>query len=476
MSTSSLAPPTSTGRLTISSTTPGITFTVLDSALRAVTTTTGWQDQDLAPGVYLVAGSVGAATQKRLVTIAPGRTERVDLTVEFPAAAPTYGANTTNETHADLASALSDELTRGVGPDAGLVLVLRNLRGTDSGPPHHHRLELLDRQFSPVSAWPSDWVDDRYGGASARAARLSPGPYVLRTTREVRGSTERIDQTVWLSPGWQTLVFVANTPSGPDPRGLSVHMTPLSRRWQFDEYETRALEAALAGLRDGVASIDDRTAQSLLWGKFQNPMLGIVGLHCLMLAGAPDDDLADTVVANLRNLVGDHPDVQALALTRPTFGLQAGVSWPPMLERSWRACLLPADLANPGAVVDGSLAESIAPLVRIPGPWLRWTATDAPRAQPVPGGAYLGVDGPSAGGMFGMDGPGAPAPAPVPDDRGHALTAAVGVVEKALTEISAFREVTVDETLDRVPAEELAARTGLTTPLVQSCLRLLRRR
>ena len=483
MSNSRLHSPAEAGQLTLTSRTPGTRFTVMDSALRPVATTTNWSAQDLAAGVYLVEGRVGSAAQKRLITVAPGSTVSEDLSVEISAAAPTYGARTTNETHAVLASGLSDELRRGVGPDAGLVLVLRNLQGSDPGTLHRDDLVVLDRTFVRGSEWQSDWVEDAYGGAAGRAARLEPGPYVLRTTRRARGTTERIDQTIWLAPGWQTLVFVPNTPSGPDPRGLSVHMTSLDRRWQFDEFEVRAAEAALAGLRDGVTSIDRQTAEILLHGKFDNPMLGIIGLHALMLSGPPDDELADEVVHNLKYLVGDdHPDVVALASTRPDWHGDTSVSWPPMLERSYRSCLLPADLRHPGTVADGSLAESIAPLIRIPGPWLRWTVADRSRPVPRPRLGYEGVVGDDEFADAGpLEWPTDPEERPgggilgypyEPDEPSYA-DAAVRLVERAVDEISAFHNVSVEDTVGAVSPTELARRTGLTTSLVGSCLRRL---
>lgn len=485
MSNSEVPSPAESGHLTLTSSTPGTRFTVMDSALRPVATTTNWSAQVLNAGVYLVEGRVGSATQKRLLTVAPGKTVRQDLNVEFAAAAPTFGARTTNETHADLASRLSDELRNGVGPDAGLVLLLRNLRGSDSWTLHRDNLVVLNHIFDPVSEWQSDWVDDSYGEATARAARLTPGPYVLRTTRRIRGTIDRIDQTIWLAPGWQTLVFVPNTPSGPDPRGLSVHMTDLGRRWRFDEFEVRAAEAALAGLRDGVTSIDRQTAEILLYGKFENPMLGIIGLHALMLSGPPDDRLADKVVDNLQNLVGDHPDVVALATTRPTRHEETSVNWPPMLERSYRSCLLPADLRRPGTVADGSLAEAIAPLIRIPGPWLRWTVGERFRRarEPLQGLGHEGVlsDRGFADAVWAPEGP--EDLEDRPDDRTFALPyapedesyadSAVRLVERALDEISAFHNVSVEDTVATVSPAELARRTGLTTFLVGSCLRRL---
>jgi hypothetical protein len=58
-----------------------------------------------------------------------------------------------------------------------------------------------------------------------------------------------------------------------------------------------------------------------------------------------------------------------------------------MLERSYRDCLLAADLIEPGVLAKGALAESIAPLVRIPEPRLRWTTTPLPNPAARRGGA-----------------------------------------------------------------------------------------
>jgi hypothetical protein len=62
-----------------------------------------------------------------------------------------------------------------------------------------------------------------------------------------------------------------------------------------------------------------------------------------------------------------------------------------MLERSYRDCLLAADLIEPGVLAKGALAESIAPLVRIPGPRLRWTTTPLPNPAARRGGASPGT-------------------------------------------------------------------------------------
>jgi hypothetical protein len=103
----------------------------------------------------------------------------------------------------------------------------------------------------------------------------------------------------------------------------------------------------------------------MLREKFDNPMLGIMGAHLLLLALEDqrgreaeqarrqrlqssrdqlerphrpwDQSLFDTVVRHLQRLVsGNHPDVQALSLRASDPSLRATrVTAPPMLRRSW---------------------------------------------------------------------------------------------------------------------------------------------
>ncbi|WAJ34399.1 hypothetical protein OUO20_05545 [Arthrobacter sp. FX8] len=341
-------------------------------------------------------------------------------------------------------------------------------------------LELLDGEFNKVPELTSDWIYDERGDAAGCLGRLKPGPYILRTSMRGSPEPEWVDQTIWLSPGWQTIVFVPNTSFGPDSRGLSVHMTDLGSMWHPDDIEAAATEAALAGLRDGTDSIDRFTTEMLLYGKFRNPILGVLGLHTLMMGPSPDPELVQTVVRNLEHLIGDHPDVMALAAALPERDLNGiEVSWPPMLERSYRACLLPANRAHPGVLLADSPAQRIAPLIRIPGPWLRWTAAmDIMRATDrwlheevdiADDFEYLTSPEYNAGVP---DRPFAPGPA-----RGRLASgaeAAAETVGRAVLEIASFKHYeSPREAVRIIGVTELARRTGFPEQLVATSIRRL---
>jgi hypothetical protein len=104
----------------------------------------------------------------------------------------------------------------------------------------------------------------------------------------------------------------------------------------------------------------------LLRDKFDDPMLGIYGAHLLLLEKSLDTDLFNTVVANLRALLFEHPDVQALAL-RSEKPPQAPFNSPPMLSRSWDL-IVEASIEQPN-IVTPSLARWSSGNFLGEGPW-----------------------------------------------------------------------------------------------------------
>lgn len=374
-------------RLTLTSQIQSTRFSVLDSRLRTVATGQGSLTATLPPGVYRIDGRLGDASYSDLVTLPPGARKRRDITLEFAAAAPVYGTSTMNEQHGWLTSTLSHSVAEGVGSNSGLVLLLRNLYKRRY-PLLTDAVQLLNERFELVSEWNSDWrevPDPERGAAVGRAGRLRPGPYVLRLT-ENKG-TETIDQTIWLSPGWQTLVFVPNGPSGPRGRGVSIQMERLTTPWWELTTSPLATEAALTCLREGISV----TPQDMM----DNPMQAILAMHTMALSPAPNESiLQQSSLSDLRDLIGDHPDVMALAALHPGVVEPVQAPWPPMLLSSYQNCLLPADRQDPSVIPARSVAERVAPYIRQSGPWLRWSATDellAPQDRSVPGQAKTSV-------------------------------------------------------------------------------------
>lgn len=364
---------------------------VIDSCFKTVAYGLVEIDVFVPSGVYELEYRAGPAVQRKLVAMHPGTTyEELDIHVGMPSAAPIEHTSTSREAHEGVASKLSQELAETTG-SSGLVVLVRNLRGSESLTLDRGAIAdagVADRQGRPLDdhgTW--DFHDDE--GWASWSATLEPGGYVLRTASSEELSHVQLEQSVWLSEGWQTLIFVPNTADGPTFSGASIHMARLHEPWapREDTKASHALEAALWGLRDGRSVVSNALVDLLLHSKHDNPMLGIVGLHALLLYPGDRAKRVARLLEALRELVPGHPDVSALAwLAEEHAATRAGrsprpeaftapVDWPPMLRAGY-AALLRLDALAPGAIADGSAAEGVAAGLVSRGPWTTWRAQE----------------------------------------------------------------------------------------------------
>lgn len=389
------------GRLTVSA--PGALISVVDSGYQSVADAPGRLSVELPAGAYRATAAVGGISQSRLAVVRVGMDTSLDLPVSFPAAAPVAGTAWTEHSHQELARTITREVSQAAdGPPSALVLVLRDLpgqSGTQTRPSTLRvsggELRIFDGEMRPVAWQPGDWKHDREASAAAWGKRLNPGGYILRmTSRTGPEDTSRpagmlaTDQAVWLSPGWMTVVFVPSGPAGPRSVATSVQMVNIDSCWEPSAVQAFASEAVLAGLRAGVAAVEDRQLHDLLHAKFVNPMLGVLGGHALVQQMETADDPAvarerlrvlKAVVSNLSELISDHPDVAALrAVTCMADGRASNVSvtWPPMLTASLRE-LISAGRADSSILPPGTPAEHVSARRVIGGPWLLWEPTSA---------------------------------------------------------------------------------------------------
>jgi hypothetical protein len=134
---------------------------------------------------------------------------------------------------------------------------------------------------------------------------------------------------------------------------------------------TAAARQALAAGRGDTAP-NREMMDALLGGKFENPMLGIYGGHLLALQPEPDRELLREVYANLCNLVGPHPDVQALLIAlRDPRAQELTYAEPPMLHASW-SLVLRASTPKHDLRPDRSYSARIAASLWGGGAWLSW--------------------------------------------------------------------------------------------------------
>jgi hypothetical protein len=343
----------------------------------------------LPAGIYRLEMNAGPVQETRYIDLEPGETvEDLNIYLPFPSAAPVRGTTTSHESHGYPADDLSRNPTRSYGQGGRLLLFFRNVGDDRQAPLNIDSFSLLNASLKPLGDLPADVVRNEADGWAALSADIEPGGYVLRNTRKPRRSwssqtpeEEPVDQSLWVSEGWTTIVFIPNWSGrmSPSLHQASIHMAQLWAGFSYDgaEQVNLALELALSGLRQGRPVVPQNLLDLLLDEKFKNPMLGIVGAHAMLLEPKPRWELFDIVRRNLQRLTPGHPDVIALYVigkerrVNEAHSRVEPVSWPPMLYTSYRG-LIERNAQEPGLIVANSMADRAAAYLYQQGPWSMW--------------------------------------------------------------------------------------------------------
>jgi hypothetical protein len=218
-------------------------------------------------------------------------------------------------------------------------------------------------------------------GVSALSVALPAGTYAL--TSEEPGLGLR-GQVIFVEEGWETQLFVpwdpaaaaparalasmVRTPQGFDPR------TP----WEYDH-----VEAALNGLAQGRTVLTRSDEMDLLYAKFRNPMLGLIGAYSYLTRETLDPRQWHQITHNLLSLLPHSPDAQLLYRLAhigpepipqgPPAALWTEFSEPPMF--SFGTDLLFRMAARDAKLVPASSwAASVAVTRTVGSVWTRWAA------------------------------------------------------------------------------------------------------
>ena len=353
---------------------------LVDSNFRPVGSGIGELDVSVDPGVYEIRFREGDAKESQLLKVEPG-------TQEIP---PPPLESTSFESHQEPML----EATRTIetdcaspGPETGgIVVMVRNVRGQEDlpfPPDISTRLSVVDTSLKAVDPTNKRWqqgathpTDQRIGWALWQAA-VKPGGYALRIANSSIHE-QTVFQSIWVDPGWQTMIFIPNATDGPATDLASVHIVRVGQWNPSDEASSLAiaLESVLAGLREGRPVVPD-DLERLLHAKFVNPFLGIAAAHALMLEPRPSRKRLTTVTTNLQRLLPQNPDVIAVAHRARFNGANVNpgrhVTWPPMMYVGYRT-LIRADAGDSGVIRDGSPAEDAAVHLLISGLWTTWNA------------------------------------------------------------------------------------------------------
>ncbi|SDD44523.1 hypothetical protein SAMN05444679_110175 [Variovorax sp. CF079] len=324
----------------------------------------------LPPGLFKVKIRIGNAITQRVVMLDRdhpltdlGQAQLLATVVPLPDTAASHEYHQAGRRRAvDAANAL----VALPGQAVIMVMVRTYSSKIDTVPgttPPWHGVSIVDANGEAVIDM--EQVRERHEGGDAYAfsvAAVHPGSYFLRQDIE---EGHAIEQSLIVCAGWRTEVFVLRrvvpgaTKVDPRPRA-AVMMRRLGEEHDAEtDAEDRMAETAKQAMANERRILSARLEEMLML-KSRNPVAGIIGGHLLLIERERDSgrdiSMLDTVVANLRGLLGEgHPDVEALALqcADPKLRRVNALRGPPMFQRSWallaqaarkRVDLVPADM------------------------------------------------------------------------------------------------------------------------------------
>lgn len=386
---------------------PAVRIEVLDADYRVRASGYGRIQSELPTGFYTVQYKAVEAMEQREIALRPDQPLTLDEPPElaFASAAPLTHTAAADKTHQENAQRLSRAEPLALGQGSGLFVFVRDVAPGGRAHPakglslhrlNGERLALFDEVFESGGGR----NQARWGG---RNLALDLGLYRLRLSL---GRGRAVEMIAPACPGWQSQVFLLRQAVGGAGSPLLDfnNATQLMARpgegfdpWRSPSVEKRLpsymagedlrlIELARQALARGYRGIQAKDLHDMLWGKWEDPLLGILGLHLLLRQEKPDLDLAETVIGRLRGPILNefrHPDVEILALEaarrRGRTPEAAPFAAPPMLRASWNY-LVQATAERPDLIQPGSLASQIADRLWGASAWLIWLAP--PEAPP----------------------------------------------------------------------------------------------
>jgi hypothetical protein len=349
---------------------------VVDSSFRRVASGLGRLETDVEPGIYKVRFRSGPKQRDELVEVVSGQPS-VHVTtgpLGFSSAAPINDTRTSREYHQYSASVESLNVHQHLGKGSQLFVYTRDLLKESTDVPWTG-VSIHDVAGNLIAEMKDGIVDTQYKFAALNI-ELDPGTYRLRVESGALGTFEMFLIT---SADWQTQVFLmaADFQAGDRTarraalKTASISMNRLGNGFQPGDDKFRLAELARQGLATGRNVVNRESLSELLWGKYENPMMGIYGGHLLLLSHRPNHELIEEVVSNLDKLLGAHADVESLKLR--SGGMRTyerlKLPTPPMQFSSWDL-IVKQSFKRLGTVPQDSVTASLADGLLSSTPWL----------------------------------------------------------------------------------------------------------
>jgi Caspase domain len=316
--------------------------------------------------------------------------EIVSLTKSF-SATPMITNTATPDPYARASERWSRAATRpplSAKSNSSLFIFIRTVGPSKSeeGVRFFEQLELRNSRGAVVSHFPQKQIQSSVQeGWAAFHAAVPTGEYYLR----YKGTPHR-DIPMELFTGWQTqLFFMFRTL----PLFETLKIFIERRGFRPQDQETRICDLALNGLQNHQDLLEPKDLRVLLYGKFQNPMLGIVAAHILLQKqGVPPG--IETILSNLDRLLPESIDVAALILLAQSRGIRFDqmraigrlkrkrfrFEHPPMLRMSLDA-IAAASCLDPSLIDPESDIPVLVTRLFADSPWTNWQSIGPATAE-----------------------------------------------------------------------------------------------
>jgi hypothetical protein len=372
---------------------------VSDGQFCTVANGLGHLDVQLVPGIYRVRAATGSQRWEDLVALQPGQVSNIQIP-RLPFNSPIPLPNTALANEYLMVKAHEEYQNEHVkaGSGSAIFIFLHNYNpdgaARPSSPQHLAQgltvRDVQDNMIADLSTKSAaDPAESHMEPWAACNIAVDPGFY--RLCLELPMDTI-LEQSIIASPGWQTQIYTLQQSYGSetgdqwaDLPGASIFYSryPLEAgQTAAPDYEQMRLsELAKIGSIKRWNVLGNDVMEAIL-NKSGNPMLGILSGHILLFDKEPDLELLRMIITSLRRLIGQHPDVEALALAVGS-GLEDGsyiFEAPPMLRRSW-SLILKATVHKPELVPLDSLASRVSQSLWGHSPWL--ICTDQPEQHEV---------------------------------------------------------------------------------------------
>jgi len=314
---------------------------LIDANLNRIDSGLGELQAKVIPGVYKVRFRSGAIQSDKLVEILSAN-DRVTIQgppILFRTAVPIDKTLTTHEYQSKAAEAASKHVNCRLGSGGELFVFVREENEDQSFSLKGISVNSLDGIELATFDDGDIEFESRCGALNLK---IDPGTYSIRVESGRAGVYEIF---VTVSFGWQTQVFMVmdeiwyerTSVRVPVLRSVSVLMSRCGIGFSSSGQASRLTELARQALEQGRDIVSSQLMNKLLYGKYENPMLGVIAAHLILLKHRPDWELLGVVINNLRNILGEHPDVQALQIAmKNRFKPQVDfVDNPPLLRKSW---------------------------------------------------------------------------------------------------------------------------------------------